>query len=405
MIKKKILTFSALLLFAAFSIQETRAQVFLELTPQGFKREVILLSGTPDIRFTRNLYYGLRGDLDVINLQNFLRDNGYLNISFSNGNFLSLTLRAVRLYQQRAGIPATGFVGPITRDRINRQIALQRQLEAAQAALRVTKPQETQPVILPTPPSPPMAPTPPAPPPAPAVPPAPPVSPPPFPPEAPPQSGYRINPKPGYALDLIARDIQALINQQRAQAGLQQLAWDDALAAVAQEHSADQAADNTAITDPAILCNYPIIRHEGIRGGYSLSDRYAAAGISYRYGGENIVMFSTGKDFIYQYSGSQPNCPTVRPFSPGEGTREERLSLYYGILQEALNAVRGLPPVNWINKSWLASDEIEGQAVELWMASPGHRANILRPEFNFGGIAVVPVNDYFIITHNFVGRR
>lgn len=64
-----------------------------------------------------NLKYGSRG-LDVTELQDFLIDKGFLT-GQSSGNFFSLTRRAVVAYQASVGLPATGFVGPMTRTKIN----------------------------------------------------------------------------------------------------------------------------------------------------------------------------------------------------------------------------------------------------------------------------------------------
>lgn len=64
-----------------------------------------------------NLKYGSRG-LGVTELQDFLIDKGFLT-GQSSGNFFSLTRRAVVAYQASVGLPATGFVGPMTRTKIN----------------------------------------------------------------------------------------------------------------------------------------------------------------------------------------------------------------------------------------------------------------------------------------------
>lgn len=87
-----------------------------------------------DITFTRNLKVGISG-ADVKCLQ------ALLNVAPQTGYFGSLTKNAVIAYQQKEGIsPAVGFVGPLTRAKLN---------------VLVTQP---------TPPTPPTEPTPPAPP-------------------------------------------------------------------------------------------------------------------------------------------------------------------------------------------------------------------------------------------------
>lgn len=64
-----------------------------------------------------NLKYGSRGG-EVTELQEFLIDKGFL-LGQSSGNFFSLTRRAVIAYQSSVGLPATGYVGPMTRTKIN----------------------------------------------------------------------------------------------------------------------------------------------------------------------------------------------------------------------------------------------------------------------------------------------
>ena len=64
-----------------------------------------------------NLQYGSNGS-EVSELQNFLIQKGFLT-GQATGNFFSLTKKAVIAYQKSAGLPATGFVGPLTRATIN----------------------------------------------------------------------------------------------------------------------------------------------------------------------------------------------------------------------------------------------------------------------------------------------
>src|SRR3989338_3947471 len=68
-----------------------------------------------------NLKYGARGT-EVSELQEFLIDKGFLS-GTATGNFYSLTLKAVIAYQTSVGLPVTGFVGPMTRNVINQQLA------------------------------------------------------------------------------------------------------------------------------------------------------------------------------------------------------------------------------------------------------------------------------------------
>lgn len=69
-----------------------------------------------------NLYYGLRQNNNVTQLQKFLISKGFLTGN-ATGNFFSLTARAVKVYQTNKGISSTGYVGPLTRKAINGELA------------------------------------------------------------------------------------------------------------------------------------------------------------------------------------------------------------------------------------------------------------------------------------------
>lgn len=74
----------------------------------------------PSISFASidtNLKYGSRG-VAVTELQDFLIAKGFLS-GQTSGNFFSLTRKAVVAYQASVGLPATGYVGPMTRSKIN----------------------------------------------------------------------------------------------------------------------------------------------------------------------------------------------------------------------------------------------------------------------------------------------
>lgn len=375
--KKTLLSIFIISLFASSLSGIGLAQDSAELQRQieALKARIAALTPPGESQFTRDLYYGMRNDADVKRLQEFLIAKKYLFLGGNTGNFFTLTKEAVRRYQISVGLPGTGYFGPLTRAKVNQVILLERSILELSQKLSVAESQEATPILVNSVP-------------------------------VAPSGQFELRGKPSYNLDAIASGIQDLINAERAKNGLGILAWDNLLAQVALNHSIDQAADNTEITDPDIICHYPMIRHEGIRGGYSLSDRLRIGGVSYRSAGENIVMFSSAKDFVFQYQSSNPppECPEVPKFTPGEGTQEERLALFQSILNLALDAVRGLSPVQWVSTNWRTETEINQKAVDLWMNSDGHRANILRASFNYGGIGIVPVNDYFIITHNFAGR-
>lgn len=68
----------------------------------------------------KNLKYGQR-DNEVTELQQFLIDKGLLKTTPSNF-FGILTLKAIKNYQASLGISPTGFVGALTREKINKEL-------------------------------------------------------------------------------------------------------------------------------------------------------------------------------------------------------------------------------------------------------------------------------------------
>ena len=72
-----------------------------------------------DSLFNNNLYFGIQGDTEVVKLQEFLTEQGVYSGPV-NGNFFSLTLQAVRQFQTANGVsPASGYFGPISRNKAN----------------------------------------------------------------------------------------------------------------------------------------------------------------------------------------------------------------------------------------------------------------------------------------------
>lgn len=90
-----------------------------------------------------NLKYGAKGQ-EVVELQEFLADKGFLTSSAS-GNFFSLTRKAVIAYQTSLGLPATGYVGPMTRTEINKDLAAS---DAVSAQGEVSETGTTTPVVV-----------------------------------------------------------------------------------------------------------------------------------------------------------------------------------------------------------------------------------------------------------------
>lgn len=85
---------------------------FGAIDPQPFFDDSV---ETPPEPFQRDLKFGLMSDPDVMKLQKILGVTPVL------GNFLWLTLSAVKKYQKDHNIPQTGYVGPLTRTTLNRE--------------------------------------------------------------------------------------------------------------------------------------------------------------------------------------------------------------------------------------------------------------------------------------------
>ncbi len=82
------------------------------------------LDGNPVLaanhQFTKNLYFGLKNDQDVVKLQDLLRKLGFFKLPLSGGNYFGLTKEAVRGFQIANSIkPANGSFGPLTRQVAN----------------------------------------------------------------------------------------------------------------------------------------------------------------------------------------------------------------------------------------------------------------------------------------------
>jgi peptidoglycan hydrolase-like protein with peptidoglycan-binding domain len=68
--------------------------------------------------FKNDLYYGMKNNSEVLLLQKALQSNGVYS-GPQTGNFYTLTLSAVKKFQRKYGIPTTGYVGPLTRGKLN----------------------------------------------------------------------------------------------------------------------------------------------------------------------------------------------------------------------------------------------------------------------------------------------
>jgi len=159
-------------------------------------------------------------------------------------------------------------------------------------------------------------------------------------------------PRPKISVTRLERAIHVLINHERRTRGLEVLAWDGPLADVARGHSRDMAGrDYFAHESP---------EGDGFMARYRKA-RYTCAlrvGNAVYRGAENIA----------------------------------RMGLYDSVT--IVNGVR--------HYAWTPADKIARQTVAAWMASPGHRANILTPAWRHEGIGLVVAPDgHVYVTENF----
>lgn len=202
----------------------------------------------------------------------------------------------------------------------------------------------------------------------------------------------------------VARNIHIAINQIRVKNNLNALDWDDELSRVALSHSLDQSRDNKELTDPSLLCQYPTIRHEGFESGFGVRDRVMSALIDFRSVGENIAMIPgiKSRSYTFGFDETAPECPR-RDVKEINSIRDKEA--YGESLEALLSLARNVRDVTFVRTTRYTEEEIIDLAINGWMNSPGHRENILYKDYTHGGIGVVKINEYYIITHNFVGRE
>lgn len=328
---------------------------------------------TAGVVFTKDLRYGSEGE-EVRQLQTLLKEDvAVYPEGMITGFYGRLTEMAVKRLQAKHALEETGVVDSGTREKLNELIrsAEDEDVDVSDAmaddeAIDVTTTQneEEEKIVV--------------------------------------SEAYAIGAERMYDTLVLARTIQEKVNEKRVEHGVKPIAWSDEAAAVAREHSFNQAKDNEDITDPEKRCHYPLIRHEGFEFGFGVGDRMQARNVSYQAVGENIAMVPVVKDLIYRYpAGEEPDpCPIVDKYPSGHWENETTArTAYVKILQTSRAAILSVAPVHWVNKGWMTVDEVVTEIVEGWMNSPGHRENLLRERFTKGGMGLAQVNDYIIATH------
>ncbi|KKQ61240.1 MAG: hypothetical protein US81_C0008G0002 [Parcubacteria group bacterium GW2011_GWE2_38_18] len=209
------------------------------------------------------------------------------------------------------------------------------------------------------------------------------------------------------------RNIADLINQERTSRGLQALKWNEDIAAVARQHSADQARQDADLINQNKLCSYPFIHHEGIDFGIYQSERLNNKGVYYfSASAENIALIPRISGSQYTGNVAPIDCQSQlnqlnSSFQTRVKSTDDELQKIQMVTEE-INKRKELvnlsPSINIINTYYNTSAEIEKQAVTGWMNSPGHRQNILTPDYDEAGIGIAEVEGYYIITQVFIKK-
>jgi len=158
--------------------------------------------------------------------------------------------------------------------------------------------------------------------------------------------------KPRIVVADLEQQIHRLINNERKQHGLHVIAWDDALARIARQHSRDMA-----------MRSY--FAHES----------------------------PEGHDFSYRYRREGYRCAIPTGTTVHLGAE----NILQNNLYDSVVTVNGEAFYAWNSQVKIAETTVHG-----WMKSSGHRQNILRPYWNNEGIGVFIAPDGKVyITQNF----
>lgn len=142
----------------------------------------------------------------------------------------------------------------------------------------------------------------------------------------------------------LEKRIHELINEERSQRGLSKLSWDGELAEIARKHSRDMAKNN-------------YFSHTNLEGE-GPTERGEEEGYYCR------------KDFGSYYK---------------EGIGE---NIFQNWLYDSITYTNGASSYDWSSMEEIAQSTVQG-----WMNSPGHRKNILEPDYDSEGIGVAISND------------
>ncbi|MBT8399627.1 MAG: CAP domain-containing protein [Rhodothermia bacterium] len=159
---------------------------------------------------------------------------------------------------------------------------------------------------------------------------------------------------PDFDVETIQSEIRRRVNGIRSSAGLQVVKADSALQGIARVHSADMA-------------NSGYFGHINLRG-------------------ENATRRAHRSGYVCVGS-------LAHPVARGLGE-----NLFTGFLYESYRLLSGGGQII-AEFEWTTEAEIARRVVDGWMASPGHRRNLINPEYELQGIGVVITDAYeFFVT-------
>jgi uncharacterized protein YkwD len=236
-----------------------------------------------------------------------------------------------------------------------------------------------------------------------------------------------------YGLSGLEKKVADAVNGERIKSGLKPLAWNSDLASVAREHSANLARENKELVSPDKRCDFPMIHHEGSDFGLYQQDRLKNRGLDYMSrSAENIALIPLFAERRFSVASKDKknfenleDCEKLQRDSsvklknnldslpkPGETMADkEKISAEKAKLAaisseiQTRKAMLGKEPAVFFETGAKRSNlELVSESVNGWMASPGHRANILNSELDEAGIGAAVVGDYLIITQVFIHR-
>lgn len=210
-----------------------------------------------------------------------------------------------------------------------------------------------------------------------------------------------------------------LVNAERQKAGLSALRANGELSGVARRHSDDLARENEAFTALDSFCSFPLIHHEGLNFGIYHGDRLETSAIRYyNMSGENIALLS-GADITLSFRSDEANdadfdrCESLqaqwdkalKAALDNESIEASRkVELIRSDISKRKTTFESYPRLRISRSEWTGMADLAKATVKGWMESPGHRANILKPEYDEAGLGAAYVNAYVITTQVFIRR-